>query len=252
MSEQTRRLLTLLDLTSLNDNDDQAIMERLCARAVTPFGRVAAVCTWPRFIGLCKDRLKGSGVRVATVANFPHGKDDPEAVLAAIRQAIVAGADEVDLVFPYKRWLAGERDPACALVSACKQVCGPEVLLKVILETGELATPRHIAEASQDAIAAGADFLKTSTGKTSVGATLTAATVMLATIKESGKAVGFKAAGGIRTPADALSYWQLAEGIMGQGWAVPATFRIGASALLDALLEVLRHDSLSSPGNYPP
>ena len=252
MREQARRLLTLLDLTSLNDNDDESVIERLCARAVTPFGQVAAVCTWPRFIGLCKDRLKGSGVRVATVANFPHGKNDSETVLAEIRQVIAAGADEVDLVFPYRLWLAGERDPACALVSVGKQVCGSKVLLKVILETGELATPRYIAEASRDVIAADADFLKTSTGKTAVGATPAAATVMLAAIKESGKSVGFKAAGGIRTPADALSYWQLAEGIMGQGWAVPATFRIGASALLDALLEVLRHDSLSSPGNYPP
>jgi deoxyribose-phosphate aldolase len=205
MNELARCLLTLLDLTSLNDNDDQAVIERLCARAVTPFGRVAAICTWPRFVGLCKDRLKGSGVRVATVANFPHGKGDPDTVLAEMRQAIAAGADEVDLVFPYQHWLAGERDPACALVGAGKQVCGPEVLLKVILETGELATPLHIAQASRDAIAAGADFLKTSTGKTAIGATLAAATVMLAAIKESGKAIGFKAAGGIRTPADALS-----------------------------------------------
>ncbi|MFO1433291.1 MAG: deoxyribose-phosphate aldolase [Candidatus Competibacteraceae bacterium] len=245
MNEQAHRLLPLLDLTSLNDNDDQAAIERLCGRAVTPFGRVAAVCTWPRFVGLCKNRLEGSGVRIATVANFPHGKDDPESVLAEIGQAIAAGADEVDLVLPYQRWLAGERDLACTLVSAGKQVCGPKVLLKVILETGELATPRHTAEASRDAIAAGADFLKTSTGKTAVGATLAAATVMLAAIKESGKTVGFKAAGGIRTPAEALSYRQLAEGIMGRGWAVPATFRIGASALLDALLEVLRYDGCS-------
>ena len=251
MNELARRLLAVLDLTSLNDNDDKAGIERLCARAVTPFGQVAAICIRPRFVGLCKERLAGSGVRVATVANFPHGEGDPEAVLLEIRQAIAASADEVDLVFPYRNWLAGERDQAQALVSACKRVCGAKVLLKVILETGELATPPHIAEASRDAIAAGADFLKTSTGKTAVGATLAAATVMLAAIKESGKAVGFKAAGGICTLADALPYLELAEGIMGSGWAVPATFRIGASALLDDLLERVHHDPSASPGNHP-
>jgi len=253
MSEPARRLLAVLDLTSLNDDDDKAGIERLCARAITPFGRVAAVCIRPRFVSLCKDRLADSGVRVATVANFPHGAGDPEAVLLETRQAIAAGADEVDLVFPYRSWLAGERDQARALVNACKQACGSDVKLKVILETGELVTPQHIAAASRDAIAAGADFLKTSTGKTGVGATLAAATVMLAAIKESGKTVGFKAAGGIRTLADALPYLELAEGIMGSGWTVPATFRIGASALLDDLLEILHHDSLlASPGNYPP
>jgi len=250
MNEPARRLLTMLDLTSLNDNDDKAGIERLCARALT--GRVAAVCIWPRFVSLCKERLAGSGIRVATVANFPHGEGELEQVLLEIRQAMAAGADEVDLVFPYRTWLAGKHDQARALVSACKQACGSAVLLKVILETGELATPRQIAAASRDAIAAGADFLKTSTGKTAVGATLAAATVMLAAIKESGKTVGFKAAGSIRTLADALPYLELAEGIMGSGWAVPATFRIGASALLDDLLESLHHDPLpASPGNHP-
>jgi deoxyribose-phosphate aldolase len=253
MNEPARRLLAVLDLTSLNDDDDKAGIERLCARAVTPFGRVAAVCIWPRFVSLCKDRLADSGVRVATVANFPHGAGDPEQVLLEIRQALAAGADEVDLVFPYKSWLAGKHDQARALVSVCKQACGPAVPLKVILETVELATPRHIAAASRDAIVAGADFLKTSTGKTAAGATPAAATVMLAAIREASKTVGFKAAGGIRTLADALPYLELAKGIMGSGWVSPATFRIGASALLDALLEILHHDSLSaSSGNYPP
>jgi deoxyribose-phosphate aldolase len=257
MKESARQLLSLLDLTSLNDDDESAGMIRLCDRAVTAFGQVAAVCVWPRFVTLCKERLTGKGVRVATVANFPHGDADSKQALWETQQAVAAGADELDLVFPYKIWLAGEHDRACDLVSVCKQACGPNVILKLILETGRLPTPQHIAEVSRDAIAAGADFLKTSTGKVQVGATLPAATVMLAAIKESGRTVGFKAAGGIRTLVDALPYLELAEGIMGSNWVHPARFRIGASALLDDLLQVLshehRHEHLAaSPGNYPP
>jgi deoxyribose-phosphate aldolase len=253
MQELARRLLSLLDLTCLNDDADVTGITRLCDRAVTVFGKVAAVCVWPRFVTLCQERLMDTGVRVATVANFPHGGDDSKQARWETQQAIAAGADEVDLVFPYKTWLAGERDRACDLVRVCQQTCSPNVILKVILETGELPTPQPIAGVSRDVINAGADFLKTSTGKVQVGATLPAATVMLAAIKESGRTVGFKAAGGIRTLAEALPYLELAEGIMGDGWVRPATFRLGASVLLDDLLKVLSHEhTAASPGNYPP
>lgn len=251
METQPRRLLGLLDLTSLNEADDAAAIARLCARATTPFGNVAAVCVWPRFAPLCRERLRGSGVRVSTVVNFPHGGADVAGTRRETEQAILAGADEVDIVFPYRCWLAGDRDRACRLVEVCKQACGTDVILKVILETGELPTPAHIAAISRDAIQAGADFLKTSTGKVKTGATLAAATVMLAAIKEAGAPVGFKAAGGVRAVRDALSYLTLAEGVMGDGWARPATFRIGASALLDELLHELYDDAAAS-GNHPP
>ncbi len=253
MTQRLRQLLGLLDLTSLNETDDATTIVRLCERAITPFGKVAAVCVWPRFAALCRERLQGSGVRVASVANFPHGGAASARALRETQQAIAAGSDEVDLVFPYRHWLAGERDRACELIHTCKQACGSQVILKVILETGALPTPAQIAAASRDAIAAGAAFLKTSTGKAHGGATLAAATVMLAAIKETGGTVGFKAAGGLRTVRDALPYLALAEGVMGSAWVGPHTFRIGASALLDDLLLVLSHDcATAAAGNYPP
>jgi deoxyribose-phosphate aldolase len=242
MHEQARQLLSLLDLTSLNESDTEVTIAHLCSRAVTAFGRVAAVCVWPPFVPFCKGQLAGTGVRVATVANFPHGRDRVEQALAETQAAVAAGADEVDVVFPYRSWLAGARAKACELVAACKEACGPGVVLKVILETGELQTPAHITAASRDTIAAGADFLKTSTGKVKTGATLAAATCLLAAIREADRPIGFKAAGGIRTVAAALPYLELAERLMGSDWVRPDTFRIGASALWDDLVAVLTHE----------
>jgi deoxyribose-phosphate aldolase len=238
-SQTARRALPLLDLTSLNDDDDSAAIDRLCRRAGGRYGRVAAVCVWPRFIAQCRKALAGSGVRIASVANFPEGALDAAGAVAEVRAALAAGADEVDLVLPYAAWLGGQRAAAGDLVAACKQACGSERILKVILESGLLGSADNIAGASRDAIAAGADFLKTSTGKSEVSATLTAAEIMLSAIKESGRPVGFKAAGGIRTTTQAAAYLALADRIMGPRWAAPHTFRFGASGLLDDLLASL-------------
>lgn len=238
-----RHALTLLDLTSLNDNDDETAIAHLCSRAVTPYGQVAAVCVWPRFVPLCKEWLWGTSVRVATVANFPQGRDSFNLALADTRAALAYGADEVDLVFPYRTWRAGEHSKAHDLVAACKQICGREVLLKIILETGRLGEPQTIYRASLDAINAGADFLKTSTGKTEISATLPAAQAMLEAIRTAERPVGCKVSGGIRTTDEAIAYLNLAERIMGSGWTRPGTFRFGASKLLDDLLAELAEET---------
>jgi len=233
------RALPLLDLTSLNDGDDDAAVAALCQRAVTPAGAVAAVCIWPRFITLARGLLEHSGVRVAAVANFPAGGDNLAAALRETQDIVNQGGDEVDLVMPYARWLAGETEPMSEMIAACKATCGDAVLLKVILETGRLREPPKIYVASRDAIEAGADFVKTSTGKIEVSATLAAAEAMLRAIRDSGRDVGFKAAGGIRDTQTAGDYLAQADRIMGPDWADPWHFRFGASGLLDDLLKHL-------------
>ena len=163
-----RTLIALLDLTSLNDDDTDARIIDLCQRAMTPVGPVAAVCVYPRFVALARRTLNdlgGQTVAVATVVNFPAGNAPLDEVLEQTRQALADGADEIDVVYPYRALLAGDADSGFALVRACKALCADRALLKVILETGELAAPALIRQASLDAIEAGADFIKTSTGK---------------------------------------------------------------------------------------
>ncbi|MCG8508675.1 MAG: deoxyribose-phosphate aldolase [Rhodospirillales bacterium] len=230
------RALSLLDLTNLNDDCSENDIDDLCARAVTAVGNVAAVCVWPRFVGQCRDRLSGTDINVAAVANFPEGALDTAKAVSETEAIVSDGGSEVDVVLPYGAWLVGEREAARGLVSACKAACGTKAHLKVILETGKLIDPSSIAEASQDAIEAGADFIKTSTGKVDISATPEAAESMLGIIKKMGKPVGFKASGGIRTTEDAALYLALADRIMGPDWTSPKTFRFGASGLLDDLL----------------
>src|SRR5918996_2501004 len=230
------RALPLLDLTSLNEADAEADVERLCSRAAT-YG-TAAVCIWPRFVPLAKGLLRGSGVRLATVANFPHGSDDIARAAEECAAAAADGADEVDVVAPIDAIREGDIGMVSELVTACR-AAAPETTLKVILETGVLGEPPLIAGAARAAVMAGCDFLKTSTGKAEVGATLEAAAVMLAVIEEAEGRVGFKAAGGIRTARQAASYLFLAEQLIDPSWASPKTFRFGASALLDDLLRAL-------------
>lgn len=246
------RAIRLLDLTSLNDNDDDAAVSVLCSRALAAPGPVAAVCIWPRFITLARGLLEGSGVRVAAVANFPSGGDDIAAAVKETEEVVAQGGDEVDLVMPYTRWLGGDVTVARDMIAACKAACGEPVLLKVILETGDLREPGRIYDAARDAIAAGADFVKTSTGKIAVSATLEAAEAMLRAIRDNGEDVGFKAAGGIRDTATAGDYLALADRIMGPDWADPRHFRFGASGLLDDLLTQLgaAPASAGNPGNY--
>lgn len=234
--------LAMMDLTSLNDDDNDASIQALCRRTDTPYGAPAAVCIYPAFIETADRELIEMGVRdrvrIATVTNFPDGSVNVERASRETRAAVTAGADEVDVVFPYKALIGGDAEAGRALVTACRTACGDR-LLKVILETGELKDPALIRQAADIALECGADFLKTSTGKVAVNATLEAAKILLAAIRDSGRDVGFKAAGGIRTADDAKAYLDLATGIMGEAWVSPAHFRFGASGLLDALLATL-------------
>ncbi|OHX18853.1 deoxyribose-phosphate aldolase [Chromobacterium sphagni] len=232
--EAARRALSLMDLTTLNDDDTDEKVIALCRKANSPDGTVAAVCVYPRFVPIAKKTLREAGcpqVQVATVTNFPHGNDDIAIAVAETRAAIAYGADEVDVVFPYRALMAGNRDIGFELVRACKEACGGK-LLKVIIESGELKDAALIRAASEISIRAGADFIKTSTGKVPVNATLEAAETMLTVIKETGGACGFKAAGGVKSAAEASNYLALAERLLGDGWVSARHFRFGASSLL--------------------
>jgi deoxyribose-phosphate aldolase len=244
---RARQALSLLDLTSLNDNDTDVVVEKLCARAVTPHGKAAAVCVWPRFVKLSKARLAGTGIKVAAVANFPMGTADVALAVRETEGIVAAGGDEVDVVFPYNAWLNGDRKIGSELVAACKKACGTQAILKVILETGCLRDQAQVQAASRGAIEAGADFIKTSTGKATISATPDSARTMLRAIKESGRKVGFKAAGGIRDAATAAAYLDLTAKIMGESWITPATFRFGASGVLNDLMAVIEGRAAQAP-----
>lgn len=231
-----RRAIALLDLTDLSNGLDEAGVERLCARAMTPLGPVAAVCLWAGFVPQARRLLKGTPVRIATVVNFPAGEDDVMRVADEARWALLDGADEIDVVLPWRALMAGRQEVVGALLGAVRAVVPQGRTLKTILETGELQTPELIRAAARIAIGTGADFIKTSTGKTALSATPAAVRLMLEEIRASGRTVGIKPSGGIRTVADAGTYLALADEVMGIGWASPATFRFGASGLLDQLL----------------
>lgn len=234
-----RRALALLDLTDLNDGCTDDDVRRLCARAVTPHGSVAAVCVWPRFVRTAVDELTTTGVKVATVVNFPSGDEPLDQVVNAATTAIVDGADEIDLVLPYRALLAGDDKRVETMLAAVRLAVTPPHHLKVILETGELVRLDLVERATRLAVDHGADFVKTSTGKSKISATPDAARTMLRVIAETDRPVGIKPSGGIRTITDAASYLQLADEIMGASWVSPHTFRFGASGLLDAILEAI-------------
>lgn len=236
--ESARRTVALLDLTSLGDADDAETALALSRRALTPAGPVAAVCLWPRFIPAARRALAGTGVHVAAVVNFPHGEDDPAAVAAATRAAVVDGADEIDVVAPWRRFLAGDVGFFNEVLRAARQACGPSVRLKVILESGAFDDLQTLRAAAERTVAAGADFLKTSTGKREPGASLAATGAFFDVLRAAGVhcACGVKVSGGVRAPEQAAAFLAQADDRMGADWASPATFRFGASALLDGLL----------------
>ena len=236
-----RRVIALLDLTSLNTDDTDASIEALCRKALTPVGPVAAVCVYPQFVSLARrtlDALGGHSIQVATVCNFPDGDAPLDDVLAQTRKALADGANEIDVVYPYRALIAGDEQRGRDLVAACKALCQGRALLKVILETGEL-NALLIRRASIDAIQAGADFIKTSTGKVKINATPEAADLMLHIIANYNPQVGFKPAGGMRMLGDATVYLWLAERILGADWISPRHLRFGASSLLDNTLELI-------------
>ena len=240
LNVRSRQALQLMDLTSLNENDTPEAIIALCHQAHTEAGNTAAICIYPRFIPLARKTLQSLGlndVTIATVTNFPAGDDDVAIAVAETRAAVAYGADEVDVVFPYRALMAGNETVGAELVKRCKEACGANVLLKVIIETGELKDEALIRRASEIAIDAGADFIKTSTGKVPVNATIESARIMLETIRDSGKTnVGFKPAGGIKTAEDAAVHLELADTIMGPQWVDRHHYRFGASSLLGNLL----------------
>lgn len=238
--DEIKRLIAFLDLTSLNDDDNEQTIIELCQRAQSPLGNVAAVCVFPQFVAIAKQCLAETDIRIATVCNFPSGNQEPDIIYAEIEQAISDGADEIDMVIPHHRYAVGETQSSIELVKAAKQLCGPNVCLKVILEITGLFDVHIIHRASCDIIAAGADFIKTSTGKMAPGATPEGAWAMLHAIKTSGKTnVGFKAAGGVREIQQALLYKAIAKHLLGAEWVTPEHFRIGASQLLPNILNAV-------------
>jgi deoxyribose-phosphate aldolase len=231
--------LACLDLTSLNDGDTPADIDKLCARAQGAHGHTAAVCVWPRFAAQARALLPPS-IAVAAVANFPDGSSDVQRAVRDTASIVQAGAEEVDVVMPYRDFAAAPQ-----LLMAVRRAC-EGLRLKVILETGEIKDEALIHQACRIALDAGADFLKTSTGKTPVAATPSAARLLLSAIANDPAArlrVGFKPAGGVRTVADAAVYINLTSELIGAGTIHPTRFRIGASGLLNDIEAVLSGQS---------
>jgi deoxyribose-phosphate aldolase len=239
MDALARRLISLTDVTSLNESDDATSVHALSVLARAAPVEPAAVCIWARWIPVARAALQGTGIPVCAVANFPSGAAAPDLAAAETAAAVSAGAAEVDVVFPYRAMLAGESHVGLTLVRGCREACGAHALLKVILETGQLGSAGNIRQAAEIAIDGGAHFLKTSTGKTQPAATPEAADILLEVIEAAarrGLSVGFKASGGIRTIDDALVYLTLFEQRFGAGSASARNFRIGASGLFKELM----------------
>lgn len=235
--------ISLMDLTSLNQDDKNESIIELCRAAKTKFTNTAAICIYSQFIAIAKQQLIDQNtpdIKIATVVNFPHGESDITRAVQETVSAIEAGADEIDLVFPYKALLNGNESIGFDMVKAVKVACANK-RLKVIIETGELKTEVLIRRASELSINAGADFIKTSTGKVPVNATLESSRIMLEVIKhhDRGSEIGFKPAGGVKTVEDAKQYIEMVTEIMGADWLNSEKFRFGASSLLNHLLLTL-------------
>ncbi len=252
LNHYSKTALSLIDLTSLNEDDTNEVIIALCQKAKSEAGTTAAVCVYPQFIELARRTLNELGlasVKVATVTNFPHGNPDIGVAVEETLAAVAAGADEVDVVFPYRVLMAGDKETGFQLVQACKAACADKATLKVIIESGVLDEPSLIKAASDISIRAGADFIKTSTGKVCINSTLSAAEIMLGSIKESQLThVGFKAAGGIRTAEEAMTYLKLAESMMSSEWVNADHFRFGASGLLDSLVAMITENEAAAEG----
>ncbi len=240
------------DLTTLEGADTPGKIVAICAKAVRPdptdhgIPSVAAVCIYPSLVPVAAGQLEGTGVHVASVAGgFPSGLAPLNERLAEIEAAVAMGADEIDIVLNRSAFLAGRYRQAFEEVAASKEACG-DAHLKVILEAGELGSYDQIRRASVLAMAAGADFVKTSTGKIGVGASLPIGLCMMEAVRdffhETGRQVGFKAAGGVRTAKNAVQYLVLLYETLGAEWMNPDRFRIGASTLLNDLLMQIKKE----------
>jgi deoxyribose-phosphate aldolase len=241
----------MMDLTTLEGADTPGKVAALCSKAMRPdpsdpsVPSVAAVCVYPNLVPVAVARLRGSSVKVASVATaFPSGQSPLAVKLADVREAVALGADEIDMVIDRGAFLSGRYAKVFDEVVQVKEAIG-DVHLKVILETGELGTYDNVRRASLLAMAAGADFIKTSTGKINPAATLPTALCMLEAIRdvhdETGRVVGFKPAGGVRTAKQAIQHLVLVHETLGPDWLTPDRYRIGASSLLnDVLMQIAK------------
>lgn len=248
--------ISMVDLTTLEGSDTHGKVRSLCSKAMRPdpsdasVPAVAAVCVYPDLVATAVTALGGSGVQIASVATaFPSGRAALNTKLIDVGDAVAAGASEIDMVIDRGAFLAGEYSQVFAEIVAVKQACGG-AHLKVILETGELVTLDAVRRASWLALLAGADFIKTSTGKVSPAATPPVALVMLQAVRDfaarTGQVRGVKLAGGIRTTKEAIRYLVMVNEVAGERWLHPQTFRFGASTLLNDLL--LQRHKLSTGG----
>jgi deoxyribose-phosphate aldolase len=252
-----RLAISMCDLTTLEGKDSPGKVRQMCAKAVRPdpedpsVPSVAAVCVYPDLVAEARRALAGSGVKVASVSTaFPSGRSPLPVKLSEVRRAVAAGADEIDMVIDRGAFLAGAYRRVFGEIVATKAACarpdGSAAHLKVILETGELETYDNVRRASDLAIAAGADFIKTSTGKVQPAATPAVTLCMLEAIRdhwlETGVKIGMKPAGGIRTSKQALHYLVLVKETLGADWLTPDLFRFGVSSLLNDLLMQLRKE----------
>jgi deoxyribose-phosphate aldolase len=255
-------VIRMIDLTTLEGKDTPGKIRALCAKGRRPdasdpsIPSVAAICIYPALIPEAKAALQGSDVRVASVATgFPSGQTFLDVKVAETRQAVEAGADEIDMVIDRGAFLAGDYGAVFEEIVTVKASCG-DAHLKVILETGELETLDNVRRASILAMLAGADFIKTSTGKVTPAATLPVSLVMLEAIRDferqTGRAVGMKPAGGIRTAKEAIQYLVVLYETLGPRWMTPDRFRFGASTLLNDVLMQIRKERTGrySGGDY--
>lgn len=243
--------LSMVDLTTLEGMDTPGKVKQLCQKAKEPYAglpelpQVAAVCVYPSMVGVARKALRGTDINVASVAtSFPSGMSTLESKLEETRRVVEDGADEVDMVISRGEFLKGNYEYVYDEIASVKEACG-EAHLKVILETGELQTYENIRKASDLAMNAGADFIKTSTGKVKPAATQPVTLVMLEAIRdyfyETGRMVGMKPAGGIRKAKQAIQYLVLVKETLGTDWLTPDYFRFGASSLAnDLLMQILK------------
>lgn len=246
--------LSMVDLTTLEGMDTEGKVIQMCQKAKRPhvsqpdLPAVAAVCVYPNMVSVAKQELKGSGVNVASVATaFPSGMATRKIKIEETKQVVQDGADEVDMVISRGRFLKGEYSFVFDEIAAVKEACGG-AHLKVILETGELQTYENVRKASDIAMHAGADFIKTSTGKISPAATQPVTLVMLEAIRDhfykTDRMVGMKPAGGIRKAKQAIQYLVLVKETLGAAWLTPDYFRFGASSLTnDLLMQIMKQQS---------
>jgi deoxyribose-phosphate aldolase len=234
-----QQVIGILELASLNADDTPQRIIALCQRALTPVGHVAAICVLPRFAGLARrtlDSLCARDIKVVAAVNFPAGSPSPGSVDMEAQSAIVAGADEIDVVYPFHALLGGDKQVGADIVNACRVRCGNNGVLTVTLETGVLRDPQVIHGASCVAIQEGANFLKTSTGKQAVNPTAQASRILIAAIAESGAHVGLNVSGNVRTLNEARVHMDLVRARFGLRWLEQGRLRLGSTSLLDDLL----------------